>query len=140
MPLIGPVASAMDINMIWFLVVVGLNMSMSFLTPPFGFALFYLRSVAPKEDYKDEVTGASVRGIKTGEIYKGAIPFILIMLTSLILIISFPQIVTWNLDAPIDVDLDTITISLDGADGDSWGDEEGGSDDPWGGNSDPWAN
>ena len=140
MPLIGPVASAMDINMIWFLVVVGLNMSMSFLTPPFGFALFYLRSVAPKEDYKDEVTGASVRGMKTGEIYKGAIPFILIMLTSLILIISFPQIVTWNLDAAIDVDLDTITISLDGADGDSWGDEEGGSDDPWGGNSDPWAN
>ena len=140
MPLIGPVASAMDINMIWFLVVVGLNMSMSFLTPPFGFALFYLRSVAPREDYKDEVTGKNVRGMKTGEIYKGAIPFILIMLTSLILIISFPQIVTWNLDAPLDVDLDTITISLDGAGGDSWGDEESGSDDPWGGNSDPWAN
>jgi TRAP-type mannitol/chloroaromatic compound transport system permease large subunit len=121
----------MDINMVWFLVVVGLNMSMSFLTPPFGFALFYLRSVAPKSDYKDEITGRLVHGMKTMEIYRGAIPFILIMLTSLVLIIVFPEIVTFNLDAPLDVDLDTIEITIDGM---------GGGDDPWGADaSDPWA-
>ena len=131
MPLIGPVAANMDINMVWFLVVVGLNMSMSFLTPPFGFALFYLRSVAPKSDYKDEITGRLVHGMKTMEIYRGAIPFILIMLTSLALIIIFPEIVTYNLDAPLDVDLDTIEITIDGM---------GGGDDPWGADaSDPWA-
>ena len=134
MPLIGPVAVSMDINMIWFLVLVGLNMSMSFLTPPFGFALFYLRSVAPKQDYKDEITGNLVKGMRTQEIYKGAIPFILIMLLSLSLVIIFPEIVTYNLDAPLDVDLDTIDIQLDTS-GDM------GGDDPWGSEAnDPWAN
>ncbi len=107
---------------------------MSFLTPPFGFALFYLRSVAPKEDYKDEITGGLVHGMKTQEIYKGAIPFILIMLVSLGLIIAFPEIVTYNLDAPLDVDLNTIDIQLD-----TGGDM--GGDDPWGSEAnDPWAN
>jgi TRAP-type mannitol/chloroaromatic compound transport system permease large subunit len=134
MPLIGPVAVSRDLNMIWFLVLVGLNMSMSFLTPPFGFALFYLRSVAPKEDYKDEISGGLVQGMKTQQIYKGAIPFILIMLVSLGLIIAFPEIVTYNLDAPLDVDLNTIDIQLD-----TGGDM--GGDDPWGSEAnDPWAN
>ncbi|QJD71854.1 TRAP transporter large permease subunit [Marinobacterium sp. LSUCC0821] len=141
MPLIGPVAQNMGIDMIWFLVLVGLNMSMSFLTPPFGFALFYLRSVAPKDDYQDAVTGENIHGMKTQEIYKGAIPFILIMLLSLTLIFLFPEIVTYNLDPPLDVDLDTISISLDG---DSWADDTGGDGaggesggDNWGA-SDPW--
>ena len=141
MPLIGPVAQNMGIDMIWFLVLVGLNMSMSFLTPPFGFALFYLRSVAPKEDYQDAVTGENIHGMKTQDIYKGAIPFILIMLLSLTLIFLFPEIVTYNLDPPLDVDLDTISISLDG---DSWADDSGGDaaggesgGDSWGA-SDPW--
>ena len=141
MPLIGPVAQNMGIDMIWFLVLVGLNMSMSFLTPPFGFALFYLRSVAPKDDYQDAVTGENIHGMKTQDIYKGAIPFILIMLLSLTLIFLFPEIVTYNLDPPLDVDLDTISISLDG---DSWADDAGGDaaggesgGDSWGA-SDPW--
>ena len=141
MPLIGPVAQNMGIDMIWFLVLVGLNMSMSFLTPPFGFALFYLRSVAPKDDYQDAVTGENIHGMKTQQIYKGAIPFILIMLLSLTLIFLFPEIVTYNLDPPLDVDLDTISISLDG---DSWADDTGGDGaggesggDNWGA-SDPW--
>ena len=141
MPLIGPVAQNMGIDMIWFLVLVGLNMSMSFLTPPFGFALFYLRSVAPKDDYQDAVTGENIHGMKTQDIYKGAIPFILIMLLSLTLIFLFPEIVTYNLDAPLDVDLDTISISLDG---DSWADDTGSDaaggesgGDSWGA-SDPW--
>ncbi len=141
MPLIGPVAQNMGIDMIWFLVLVGLNMSMSFLTPPFGFALFYLRSVAPKDDYQDAVTGENIHGMKTQDIYKGAIPFILIMLLSLTLIFLFPEIVTYNLDPPLDVDLDSISISLDG---DSWADDAGGDaaggesgGDSWGA-SDPW--
>ena len=146
MPLIGPVAQNMGIDMIWFLVLVGLNMSMSFLTPPFGFALFYLRSVAPKDDYQDAVTGENIHGMKTQDIYKGAIPFILIMLLSLTLIFLFPEIVTYNLDPALDVDLNSISISLDG---DSWandagGDAAGGGEassesggDSWGA-SDPW--
>ena len=146
MPLIGPVAQNMGIDMIWFLVLVGLNMSISFLTPPFGFALFYLRSVAPKDDYQDAVTGENIHGMKTQDIYKGAIPFILIMLLSLTLIFLFPEIVTYNLDPALDVDLNSISISLDG---DSWandagGDAAGGGEassesggDSWGA-SDPW--
>ena len=60
MPLIGPVAETMGINMVWFLVLVGMNMAISFLTPPFGFALFYLRSVAPKKSYIDKMTGKTI--------------------------------------------------------------------------------
>jgi TRAP-type mannitol/chloroaromatic compound transport system permease large subunit len=60
-----------------------MNLQMSFLTPPFGFALFYLRGVAPPE-------------IKTSEIYRGAIPFIVIQAIGLLLIILFPELVTWS--------------------------------------------
>lgn len=132
MPLIGPVAANMDINMVWFLVLVGLNMSISFLTPPFGFALFYLRSVAPREDYKDEVTGKFIKGMTTLQIYKGAIPFIAIKVFALALIFLFPEIVTGNLDQVLDVDLDTIDIRLDETGGDGgWGGESN-SQESWG--------
>lgn len=137
MPLIGPIAANMDINMVWFLVLIGLNMSMSFLTPPFGFALFYLRSVAPKRDYVDDITGRPVHGMSTQQIYAGALPFIGIMLLSLVLIFLFPEIVTVNLDQPLDVDLSTVEISLDGGDS-GWGEDSGSSDDgSWG--SDPYG-
>jgi TRAP-type mannitol/chloroaromatic compound transport system permease large subunit len=79
-PLVGPVAEKLGIDLIWFGVLLGVNMQTSFMHPPFGFALFYLRSVAPKE-------------IKTSEIYWGAIPFVLIQVLMVALIIVFPGLV-----------------------------------------------
>ncbi|HCE07602.1 MAG TPA: C4-dicarboxylate ABC transporter [Oxalobacteraceae bacterium] len=80
-PLVGPVADKLGIDLIWFGVLLGVNMQTSFMHPPFGFALFYLRSVAPKE-------------IKTSDIYWGAIPFVLIQVTMVGLIVAFPQFVS----------------------------------------------
>lgn len=80
-PLVGPVAEKLGINLIWFGVLLGVNMQTSFMHPPFGFALFYLRSVAPK-------------AIRTSDIYWGAIPFVMIQIIMVGLIIAFPQLVS----------------------------------------------
>ncbi|KRB88989.1 TRAP transporter large permease [Noviherbaspirillum sp. Root189] len=80
-PLVGPVAEKLGIDLIWFGVLLGVNMQTSFMHPPFGFALFYLRSVAPKE-------------VKTSDIYWGAVPFVLIQVIMVALIIAFPQLVS----------------------------------------------
>lgn len=81
-PLFVPVAQELGIDLVWFGVILGANLQASFLTPPFGFALFYLRGVAPPE-------------VTTGHIYRGAIPFILLQLLVLLLIIIFPGIVSF---------------------------------------------
>ena len=81
-PIFAPVAQQLGIDLVWYGVIVGANLQTSFLTPPFGFALFYLRGVAPPE-------------LKTEDIYRGAIPFILLQLLVLALIIIFPQIVSF---------------------------------------------
>ncbi len=65
-------------------------MQTSFMHPPFGFALFYLRSVAPKEPYLDRVTGKRTDGVTTGQIYWGAVPFVLIQVIMVLLVIAFP--------------------------------------------------
>jgi tripartite ATP-independent transporter DctM subunit len=83
-PLLVPAAALLGVDLVWFGVMLGMNLQMSFLTPPFGFALFYLRGVAPPE-------------ITTGEIYRGVIPFILIQAIALIVVIMWPQVVTWAL-------------------------------------------
>ena len=80
-PLVGPVAEKLGIDLIWFGVLLGVNMQTSFMHPPFGFALFYLRSVAPKE-------------VKTSDIYWGAIPFVCIQVVMVGLIIAFPHLVS----------------------------------------------
>ncbi|MFL6660328.1 MAG: TRAP transporter large permease subunit [Massilia sp.] len=80
-PLVGPVAHKLGIDLIWFGVLLGVNMQTSFMHPPFGFALFYLRSVAPKS-------------VKTSDIYWGAMPFVLIQLVMVGLIIAFPSLVS----------------------------------------------
>ena len=80
-PLVGPVAEKLGINLIWFGVLLGVNMQTSFMHPPFGFALFYLRSVAPKT-------------VKTSDIYWGAIPFVLAQIIMVGLIIAFPNLVS----------------------------------------------
>lgn len=80
-PLVGPVAEKLGIDLIWFGVLLGVNMQTSFMHPPFGFALFYLRSVASKE-------------VKTSDIYWGAVPFVVIQVIMVGLIIAFPKLVS----------------------------------------------
>jgi TRAP-type mannitol/chloroaromatic compound transport system permease large subunit len=87
-PLVGPVAEKLGIDLIWFGVLLSVNMQTSFLTPPFGFALFYLRSVAPPE-------------IKTTDIYRGTIPFIVIQVIVVTLILAFPNLI--SVGKPIDM-------------------------------------
>ncbi len=109
-PLMGPVAEKLGIDLIWFGVLLGVNMQTSFMHPPFGFALFYLRSVAPKEDYIDRVTRRPIARVSIGDIYWGAVPFVLIQIVMVALIIAFPRLVTGSLDQQQKLDLDQITI------------------------------
>ena len=92
-PLLGPAAEHLGIDLIWFGVILGVNMQTSFLHPPFGFALFYLRSVAPRESFLDRITGKLTPGVTTGQIYWGAVPFVLIQLLAVISVIMFPSMV-----------------------------------------------
>ena len=80
-PLLAPAALALGIDLVWFGVMIGVNLQTSFLTPPFGFALFYLRGVAPPE-------------VRTSEIYRSTIPFIIIQLIALTLLMVFPEAMT----------------------------------------------
>ena len=82
LPLLVPAARILGIDLVWFGVILGMNLQTSFLTPPFGFSLFYLRGVAPAS-------------VSTAAIYRGVIPFILIQLLGLILICAFPGLVQW---------------------------------------------
>ena len=100
-PLLGPVAEKLGIDLIWFGVLLGVNMQTSFMHPPFGFALFYLRSVAPARDFVDRVTGKMTAPVTTGQIYWGAVPFVVIQLVMVALVIAFPQMVmVYKDDAP----------------------------------------
>jgi TRAP-type mannitol/chloroaromatic compound transport system permease large subunit len=92
-PLLGPVADKLGIDLIWFGVMLGVNMQTSFMHPPFGFALFYLRSVAPIEAYKDKITNKMIAPVTTGQIYMGAIPFVAIQMLMVALVIAFPSMV-----------------------------------------------
>ncbi|MBP6020548.1 MAG: TRAP transporter large permease subunit [Burkholderiaceae bacterium] len=114
-PLLGPVADKMGIDLIWFGVLLAVNMQTSFMHPPFGFSLFYLRSVAPKEDYKDKITGQMIAKVTTGQIYWGSIPFIVIQLIMVVMVLSFPRMVThYKADRP-EVDIKTINIDVNDA-------------------------
>ena len=91
-PFIAVAARALEIDLVWLGIILSINLQISFLTPPFGFALFYLRSVAPREDRQDTVTGQLLPGLKTGEIYRGAVPFIAMQLVAIGLVLTFPQL------------------------------------------------
>ena len=112
-PLLAPVAEKMGIDLIWFGVIIAMNLQTSFLTPPFGFALFYLRSVAPRTDYKDRVTGAPIKAVTTTEIYKGSIAFIILQLIMVAAVIAFPNMVTGNIDKVKTLDESAIMQQLD---------------------------
>ncbi|MFC3677336.1 TRAP transporter large permease [Ferrovibrio xuzhouensis] len=97
-PLLAPVAEKMGIDLIWFGVLLSVNMQTSFMHPPFGFALFFLRSVAPVHDYIDKITGKLTGKITTGQIYWGAVPFVFIQILMVALVLIFPGMVTHFLD------------------------------------------
>jgi len=81
-PIVGPVLLAMGLDPVWLGIMIAINLQTSFLTPPFGFALFYLRGVAPPE-------------VTTGQIYRGVIPFVAIQILALLILAAFPGLVTW---------------------------------------------
>jgi TRAP-type mannitol/chloroaromatic compound transport system permease large subunit len=97
-PLLAPAAQNLGIDLIWFGVILAVNMQTSFMHPPFGFALFYLRSVAPRTSYIDRVTGRTMPPVTSGQIYWGAVPFVIIQLFMVGLLIAFPGLVRH--DAP----------------------------------------
>jgi len=92
-PLLGAPAERLGIDLIWFGVILGVNMQTSFMHPPFGFALFYLRSVAPREPYLDRMTRKRMEPVTTGQIYWGAVPFVVIQCIMVGLVIAFPALV-----------------------------------------------
>ena len=81
-PIVGPVLLMMGLDPVWLGIMIAINLQTSFLTPPFGFALFYLRGVAPDS-------------VATGDIYRGVIPFIVIQLVMLVILALFPALATW---------------------------------------------
>jgi TRAP-type mannitol/chloroaromatic compound transport system permease large subunit len=112
-PLLAPVAQKLGIDLIWFGVLLAVNMQTSFMHPPFGFALFYLRSVAPDKAYTDRITRQTIRPVTTMQIYWGAVPFVLIQIVMVGLIIAFPGIVSSGLDKREAVDMDKVRLQME---------------------------
>ena len=113
-PLLVPVATSLGIDLIWFGIVVALVLQTSFLTPPFGFALIYLRSVAPKKDYRDAATGKLIAGVKTEEIWKGSMIFVVLQLVVVGLVIAYPQIALGGIGKATALSEDEVMIQLQG--------------------------
>jgi tripartite ATP-independent transporter DctM subunit len=111
-PLLGPVADKLGIDLIWFGVLLGVNMQTSFLHPPFGFALFYFRSVAPSRDTIDRITGRLVAPVTTAQIYWGSVPFVIMQLAMVAAVIAFPGMVLASLDSGPKVDPTKIQIEV----------------------------
>jgi len=111
-PLLAPVAEKLGIDLIWFGVLLGVNMQTSFMHPPFGFALFYLRSVAPNKEYTDKLTQQRIPPVTTMQIYWGAVPFVVIQIIMVALIIGFPNLVSSGLDKAEKIDLDKVVIEM----------------------------
>ena len=111
-PLLGPVADKLGIDLVWFGILLAINMQTSFMHPPFGFALFYLRSVAPARAYLDKLTGRTMEPVTTGQIYWGAIPFVGIQVLMVALVIAFPQMVMVYQGTAPTVDPSQVEISL----------------------------
>ncbi|OZI26324.1 C4-dicarboxylate ABC transporter [Bordetella genomosp. 9] len=125
-PLLGPVAEKMGIDLIWFGVILAVNMQTSFMHPPFGFALFYLRSVAPKDPYRDKVTGRTIAPVTTGQIYWGSVPFIVIQLAMVAMVMLMPAMVMHYKGDQSQVDPSSVKIDVQGGYGGSvYGNDSG---------------
>jgi tripartite ATP-independent transporter DctM subunit len=107
LPLLGPVAAKMGIDQVWFGVLICVNMQTSFMHPPFGFALFYLRGISDTL-FK---SGTIPRKVESRDIYLGAIPWVLLQLLLVVVVIFVPQTVTAFLDKPAVVDLNTVEVT-----------------------------
>jgi len=111
-PILAPVADKLGIDLIWFGVILAMNLQTSFLTPPFGFALFYLRSVAAKQDYDDRITGMRIPAVTTTQIYKGSIAFIVLQVIMVTAIVFNPGLVTGSIDKGPMIDADKALESM----------------------------
>jgi TRAP-type mannitol/chloroaromatic compound transport system permease large subunit len=116
-PLLVAPALALDIDLIWFGIILGVNMQTSFMHPPFGFALFYLRSVAPRSPYIDKVTNIRTAPVTTGQIYWGAVPFVIIQVIMVGVVIAFPQLVMHYKGEVVDPSTIEIQVPTDGSGG-----------------------
>lgn len=117
-PLLVPVAQALGIDLIWFGVIIAMNLQTSFLTPPFGFALFYLRSVAAKVGYNDRVTKEYIPAVTTTQIYKGSIAFIVLQLIMVGIVMAYPNLVLDNIDSGLKkTDASKVEIKFDSGQG-----------------------
>jgi len=108
LPMLGPVAAKMGIDLSWFGVLICVNMQTSFMHPPFGFALFYLRGISDTL-FKN---GSIEKKVESRDIYLGAIPWVFLQLLLVVVVIFFPQTVTVFLDKPIDIDINSIQIEV----------------------------
>ena len=108
LPMLGPVAEKMGIDMVWFGVLLCVNMQTSFMHPPFGFALFYLRGIADTL-FKE---GRIEKPVKSNDIYMGAIPWVIMQLILVVIVIFVPETVTMFLDKEEKVDLDKVVIEM----------------------------
>jgi len=129
-PLLAPVAEKLGIDLIWFGVLLGVNMQTSFMHPPFGFALFYLRSVAPTKDYADKITGRLIAKVTTGQIYWGAVPFVVIQVIMVAIVLSFPGLVMHYKEGQSTVDPSKVNIEVEGIGGTGGAKPGGGGEDP----------
>lgn len=112
LPLLLPVLKEMDINLIWFGVMLAMNLQTSFLTPPFGFALFYLRSVAPKTDYLDKITRRRVAAMKTSDIYRGSMSFVALQVIMVAVLLWKPELVLMGLGEQKKLDVENVNINI----------------------------
>jgi TRAP-type mannitol/chloroaromatic compound transport system permease large subunit len=120
LPAMLPAGVSPDAVLIWFGVIIAMNLQTSFLTPPFGFALFYLRSVAARNDYKDRLTGETIPAVTTAQIYKGAVAFIVIQLIMVVAVVVFPGL---SIDTATKAAIDLDKIQLDVPTGGGYSDQ-----------------
>jgi GntP family gluconate:H+ symporter len=112
LPLLGPVAEKLGVDLIYFGVMVALVLQTSFLTPPFGFALFYLRSVAPDKAYVDSVTKANIAPLATVDIYKGSMAFVVLQLLMVAAVMVEPKIIMAGLGEQKVLDVENVNINI----------------------------
>jgi tripartite ATP-independent transporter DctM subunit len=116
-PLLAPAAERLGIDLIWFGIILSVNMQTSFMHPPFGFSLFFLRSVAPKVPYIDRVTKKKMEPVLTSQIYWGAVPFVVIQLVMVALVILFPQMVMHYKSSAVQIDQEQVEEQFKGLGG-----------------------
>ena len=112
LPLLLPVAQELGVNLIYLGVLIGMVLQTSFLTPPVGFSLFYLRSVSSKDDYTDKITSRRIKGMSTNTIYKGATAFVVLQCVMVAIMIWQPKIVLMGLGEVKVLDVKGVNMNI----------------------------